>query len=364
VTSDLDRPATAAATPEAPSPQAVAIGSTLAALLLALALGSLLIFAYGERPLRVYGLLVAGTWFSLGGIGQVLFKATPLVFTGLSVTLALRAGLFNVGAEGQLVAGAFACALVGLVLPAATPAALALPLAVLAAFAGGAVTGLLPGWLKSRFGAHEVINTIMLNFLVVALTGYLVTYHLHVKESVHTAPIIAAAQLPRLGSLLADWRGSAVNGAVVLALLAAAGVHHLLFRTGFGLAVRATGLSPDAARTAGLPAGATVMTVMALSGGLAGLGATSFVLGYKHYFEEGFSGGLGFQGIAVALLARNRPLPILLAALFFGTLSHGALVINRVVAKELVDVLQAVVILAVAGAQVGLSRYLAKEPRA
>jgi ABC-type uncharacterized transport system permease subunit len=334
----------------------------LCALLVAMALGSLLILAYGEAPAAVYGRLLSGTWGDLAGLGQVLFKATPLIFTGLAVAVGLRAGLFNIGAEGQAQAGAFACAVTGLALPEAAPGWVAIPVCLFAAFAGGAAVGALPGWLKSRFGAHEVINTIMLNFIVAAVLGYLVTHHLHVPESVHTPPIPQAAQLPRLGEWVEAWSGSAANLSLLLALGVAVALCWFLSCTGAGFALRVAGLSPGAAAASGISLARTTVLTMALSGGLAGLVGVNFVMGYKHYFEQGFTAGVGYLGIAVALLGRNHPLGIVLAALLFGTLSQGGLVIHQVTPKEIVDVLQAVIILAIAGASPEVRR-LASVPR-
>jgi simple sugar transport system permease protein len=330
------------------------------ALLVAMALGSVLIIAYGQAPAEIYGMLLEGTWGDLAGLGQVLFKATPLVFTGLAVALPMRAGLFNIGAEGQAVAGAFACAVLGMSLPEGTPAALAAPLCVLAAFLGGAAVGALPGWLRSRFGAHEVINTIMLNFIVAALAGYAVTHHLHVPESVHTPPIVEAARLPRFGEWIDGWEGSALNASLLIAVAAALFAAWLLFRTGAGLSLRAAGFAPEAAEAGGVSLGRVTVRTLALGGGLAGLVGVNFVQGYKHYYEQGFTSGVGFLGIAVALVGRNHPLGILAAALLFGTLSQGGLVINQRVPKELVDVLQAVIILAIAGTTPEVRRLLAR----
>jgi simple sugar transport system permease protein len=317
------------------------------AILVALAVASLLILADGQAPLHVYRLFFAGTWGNPYGVGQVLFKATPLVFTGLSVALAFHAGLFNIGAEGQLVLGAFATGLAGAALPVGTPSWLALPLALGAGFVAGAAAGAVPGLLKATRGAHEVIVTIMLNFVIVAELSDL-GKRFFLRESVHTAPVVAAATLARASAWWPSLRGSALNGAALLAVAAALSTWWLLSRTTAGFRLRAVGANPDAAASAGIAVGRQVVLAMALAGGLAGLVGANAVLGYKHYYEEGFSGGAGFMGIAVALLGRNHPVGIIIAALLFGTLSQGGLAVNAVVPKEIVEVLQAVIILAVA----------------
>jgi simple sugar transport system permease protein len=316
------------------------------ALLLAIVVGDALILTFGQSPGAVYKLLLEGTWGNAYGFGQVLYKATTLVFTGLAVGLGLRAGLFNIGAESQLAAGGFCAALVGLVLPAGIPALLCLPVYLLAAALGGGVVGAVPGVLKARFGAHEVIVTIMLNFVVLALLNYLTSARLHVPDTLHTAELKSGA-LPRLADLLAPFHGSAANATILLAIATAAALGWYLFRTRRGFELRAVGLQPAAAEYAGVSVGTVTWRALALSGAIAGIGGLNYVLGYKHYYEEGFATGAGFLGIAVALVGRSHPVGIVLAALLFATLSQGGLAVNALVPKQMVDVLQAVVILAV-----------------
>jgi simple sugar transport system permease protein len=317
------------------------------ALLVAAVVGDLLILSFGQAPGAVYRLLLEGTWGNAYGFGQVLYKATTLVFTGLAVGVGLRAGLFNIGAESQLAAGGFCAALVGLVLPAGLPWVVCLPVYLVAAAAGGGVVGAVPGVLKARFGAHEVIVTIMLNFVVLALLGYLTSTRLHVPETLHT-PAIGSGALPRLADVLPAFHGSAANATLVIALVAAAALGWLLFRTRYGFELRAVGLQPRAAEYAGASVARITWQSLTLSGAIAGLGGLNFVLGYKHYYEEGFATGAGFLGIAVALVGRSHPFGIVVAALLFATLSQGGLAVNALVPKQMVDVLQAVVIIAVA----------------
>ena len=319
----------------------------LVALMLAAVIGDVLILSFGQSPGAVYRLLLEGTWGNAYGFGQVLYKATTLVFTGLAVGLGLRAGLFNIGAESQLAAGGFCAALVGLLLPAGIPALLCLPIYVLAAALGGGVVGAVPGVLKARFGAHEVIVTIMLNFIVLALLNYLTSTRLHVPDTLHTAEIRSGA-LPRVSDLAASFQGSAANATILLAVLAAVAFGWFLFRTRRGFELRAVGLQPHAAEYAGVHVGSVIWRALAMSGAIAGIGGLNYVLGYKHYYEEGFATGAGFLGIAVALVGRSHPIGIGLAALLFATLSQGGLAVNALVPKQMVDVLQAVVILAVA----------------
>ncbi len=316
------------------------------ALLVALVIGDLLILAVGQSPGPVYHLLLQGTWGNAYGLGQVIFKATTLAFTGLSVAFGLRAGLFNIGAESQMAAGGFLVAIAALLLPVGTPALLAVAVGIVAAALGGGLVGVIPGVLKARAGAHEVIVTIMLNFIVLALLNWIVAAHLHVPETLHTQGIRAGG-IPRLGELLPLFHGSAANLSFLLALAAAAAVGWYLFRTRAGFDLRAVGLQPDAAEAGGVDVGGVWARAFALSGALAGLGGVNFVLGYKHYYEDGFASGAGFMGVAVALVGRNHPGGVLVAALLFATLSQGGLAIHALVPKQMVEVLQAVVILAV-----------------
>jgi simple sugar transport system permease protein len=314
--------------------------------LLVLGVGSVAMAVAGANPLEVYARLVSRTLLTPYGIGQTLWKATPLLFTGLAVAVPLRAGLFNIGAEGQLHLGAFAAAWLGLVLSGVPGPLLAVGCGV-AAFAAGGLWGGIAGALKARFGAHEVITTIMLNFLAAALTGYLTTYHLAVPETIHTAPIPEGAWLTRLSTWIPALHGASVSTALFVALLAALGVGILLWRTVWGYELRAVGLGARAAEANGIPVGRTQLLALVVGGGLAGLVGVHEVLGYRHWFSVGFSDGVGFVGIAVAMLGFAHPLGVVLAALLFGAMSHGGLAIADLVPREVVGILQGVTILAV-----------------
>ncbi|MBM4193190.1 MAG: ABC transporter permease [Gemmatimonadetes bacterium] len=334
-------------TPERRTALEEALLPPLVALAVALVAGDLLILTYGEAPGAVWRLMLEGTWGNAYGIGQVLYKATALAFTGLAVALTLRVGLFNIGAEGQLAAGGFAAGLVGLALPAGTPMLLAVALCVAGAAVAGGITGAVPGVLRAKFGAHEVIVTIMMNFIVLAVLNYIVSAHLHVPETLHT-PSINAGAVPRLADSIAAFHGSAANWTVLIAGATIGAVAWFLFRTRAGFEWRAVGLQPGAAEYGGVQVGRVWRNAMILSGAIAGIGGVNFVLGYKGYYEDGFAGGAGFLGIAVALVGRNHPLGVAIAALFFATLSQGGLAINAMVPKQMVEVLQGIVILAVA----------------
>jgi simple sugar transport system permease protein len=334
-----------------------AVLPAVVALAIAAIVGDILILSFGQSPGTVYRLLVEGTWGNAYGLGQVLYKATTLTFTGLAVAFALRAGLFNIGAESQLAAGGFVAALVGLVLPVELPALLTLPLYVVAAALGGGLVGGIPGVLKAKFGAHEVITTIMLNFIVLALLNYMIAAHLKVPDTLHT-PEIHTGAVPRLSSFIPAFQGSPANAVMLLALAAASASWWFLFRMRRGFELRATGLQPSAAEYGGVDVGGVWWRAMVMSGALAGLGGLNYVLGYKHYYEEGFAAGAGFLGIAVAIVGRSHPIGVVLAALLFATISQGGLAVNALVPKQIVEVLQAVVIIAVAASVPEVRRVL------
>jgi general nucleoside transport system permease protein len=325
----------------------------LIAVVMALIVGDLLIIAVGQSPAVVYRLLLDGTWGNAYGAAQVVYKATTLTFTGLAVALALQAGMFNIGAESQLAAGGFAAGAVGMVLPAGVPGPVAVIVLVVAAAAGGAVVGVVPAALSARYEANEVITSIMLNFIVLALLNWAVAAHLHVRETLHT-PAIVVGTVPRFAA------GAAANWTAVLAVAVAGAVGWFVFRSRAGLALRAVGLAPAAAACAGISTRRVHLAAFTAAGAIAGLGGTNFVLGYKHYYEDGFAGGAGFIGIAVALAGGSQPVGIVVAALAFATLSQGGLAIHAVVPKQMVEVMQAVVILVVIAATPAARRALAR----
>jgi simple sugar transport system permease protein len=331
---------------------AASVVTTTVALLCAMAVGSLLIMAYGQSPAHVYYVMIVRTWGDSYGLGQVLFRATPLLFTGLAVALAFHAGLFNVGAEGQLLVGSFVTAIAGAALPASWPAPLSVTVCVSCGVLAGGLVGALPGALRAWFGAHEVISGIMLNFIAQAMVLWAGRSLFFAEQTVHTRSVAVAARLPSLGLA-----GSAASLAFVLGLVLCVGVGWFLFRTRVGYDLRAFGHSPGAAEAGGIDPRRTIVLAMTLSGALAGLVGTGTVLGYKGYFEEGMGSGAGFMGIAVALLGRNHPVGIVLGALLLGTLAQGGLAANALVPKELVEVLEAVLILTVALLSSELRRF-------
>ncbi|GAB3969191.1 ABC transporter permease [Plantactinospora veratri] len=280
-------------------------------------------------------------------ISETLTYAAPLVFTGLGVSLAFRGGLFNIGAQGQATIGVILAALAGFLLP--LPPVLHLIVAVLAGALGGAIWGFVPGFLKARTGAHEVITTIMLNYVAISFLAWII-----VQNGVHdpnrtdaiSRPVDGSAQLPRL--LGSDLR---VHLGIVLAVAVTWAVGWLLNRSTFGFELRAVGANPDAARTAGISVGRTYVLVMVIAGALSGLGGANMVLGTTATaLTPLVVAQIGFDGILVALLGRVKPWGVALAALLFGALQAGG---NRMqsyasISLELVTVLQALIVIFIA----------------
>jgi simple sugar transport system permease protein len=341
----------------------------LVAVVAAFIVGGIIVWLVGDNPFQVYGLMLGSALTWPDGIGYTLFYATPLIFTGLAVAVAFRCGMLNIGAEGQLYVAAFATAWVSIKLGgvvvtgmsgvpvqpwANLPGVALVPLAVAAAILVGAVWGGIPGWLKARFGAHEVITTIMMYFIAVGLVSYFTQYHYRSQGDpiMETAAISKAAYIPRLGSFIPGFpEFLPVNVAFLLAIVACALVYVFLWRTKWGYEIRATGANPSAAEYGGINVRRQIVLAMAVSGGLAGLVGVNEVLGYHHRYYDAFSDNYGFAGIAVALLGRNHPVGVFFAALLFAMLQRGGIPVDAFsehVSKDLVQVLQGIVILFVA----------------
>ena len=311
-----------------------------AAVAIALAAGAILLLAAGFSPLTAYG-----AFGSVNNLAETLLKSTPLILIGCGLSVAFRSGMWNIGAEGQLYAGAVAATLAGTFF-SGLPAVLLVPLVLISGMAGGAVWGGLAGFFKVRFGASEIVTTIMLNFLAIIATSYLVTGPMieEVGKFPQTAQIAEAARLPRM---LLPTR---LHIGFILALVVAVAAYVLLFRSSRGYALRTVGISPDAARYAGINVGAGLLTAMAISGGAAGLAGAVEVSGLTLRLYQEISPGYGFDGIAVALLANNNPIGVIFTGILFGALRSGSEVMqmNAQVPSVLVSVIQGAVLLSAA----------------
>jgi len=323
-------------------------------LALALLVCAVVVAVVGLDPLQVITLLAKGAFGSKAGISYTLYYATTFVFTGLAVAVAFHGGLFNIGGEGQAMLGGLGCALVALWLGPVLPAALLLPLMVLAAMAAGAAWAAVPGALQAWRGSHVVITTIMFNFIASALLAYLLVNLLKAPGSmtVETAPFPASAHMPAVHQLLAAvgiaWPRTPLNLSVLLAAVAAVAVYLFLWRSRAGYELRAVGFAPDAAHYGGIRPKGQVVLAMAISGALAGLLGINELAGVQHRLLLDFVVGAGFTGIAVSLIGRNHPVGIVLAALLFGALFQGGAELAFEIpgfSRDMVTTLQGLIVL-------------------
>lgn len=291
-------------------------------------------------PFIAYRALFEGAVGGLDAIVRTLVSSTPLLFGGLSVGLAFRAGLFNIGAQGQFLLGALGAVWIG-VLVSSWPPILAIPIALLAAMLAGAAWGFIPGLLKAVSGAHEVVTTIMLNYAAISIIAWAVSGPLDQPGS--PSPITAQVG----NAALPVFIGRDGHVGILLALGVTVFVWWLLFRTTRGFEIRTVGANPDAARYAGMHPKLVLVATMSFAGALAGLAGASVLLGVTHYMTASFGTTVGFDSIAVALLGRSNPVGIVFAALLFGAMRAGAplMQIQAGIPVELVDVLQATILL-------------------
>jgi general nucleoside transport system permease protein len=297
--------------------------SAAGAILLSLLIGSLFLLLNGYSPIEAYRNILIGAFGDKYAIGETLLKTTPLLFTGLAVAIAFQAGLFNIGGEGQLLVGALAAAMVG-EMNVGLPWFVHIPLALAAGFAVGALWGGLAGFIKARFGAHEVIITIMLNYIAFLLTSYLVNFPWKAEGMVpQTNQIAPSAALPHL------LRGSQLNAGLFVGLLGVVLAALFIRHTVLGYEMRAVGFNPHASATAGINTALTGTLAIALAAGMAGMGGAVEILGVHGRFIQGFSPGFGYDGVAVAVLANSQPWMVPLTALLFGMLRSGGAYLER-----------------------------------
>ena len=310
------------------------------AVLLALLVGAVILLISGVNPLEAYGALLEGAFGSPAAVRRTLEKSTPLLFSGLAVAFAFKGGLFNIGAQGQLLLGAVVAAAVGFGVHGLPPF-IHIPLALLAGAATGALYGAIPGALKARTGAHEVITTIMLNFIAINISDYLADgpWKDHSGNNIiaRTPAILPSAEIPALAFVPLGF---------LLGILMSIVVWYILFKTTIGYEVRTVGLSANAARYAGIRVAFTIVLTMVISGALAGLGGAVETLGVVGRFQPGFNVGLGFEGITVALLAKAHPFGVIPAALLLGTMAAGSstMQFNAGAEAELTDILAALML--------------------
>ncbi len=320
------------------------------------AYGALFVGSFGD-PVRFYTGFqqlfstgeTAGLLKAIYPFTESLVTATPYIFAGLSVALGFRCGLFNIGAEGQFFIGALSSAFVGYSL-VGLPAYIHLPLAVLAGAAGGALWGIIPGYLKAKFGAHEVVNTIMMNWIAFKLSDWLLNGPMKASGFRPVTPNVeVTAELPRFfpDPIRLNW-------GLILAFVVAYALYWFLFKTTLGFEIRSVGANPDAAKYAGMSIVRNLVFVMALAGGLAGLAGSAQVLGVDHWVGQGFSAGYGFDAIALALLGKSHPFGVVLSALLFGFLRSGATRMQSMagIPIDIISIIQGMVIIFIAAPEI------------
>jgi len=299
------------------------LGSGVGAFLLSLLVGSLFLSLNGYNPFIAFREIFTGAFGNKYALAETLVKTTPLIFTGLSVAVAAQAGLFNIGAEGQLLVGALAAAQLAS-FDLGLPAVIHVALALLAAAVCGGIWGGIAGFIKQRFGAHEVIVTIMMNYIAFLLTSYLVNYPWKAAGMVpQTNPVVAAAALPNL------LRGSQLTIGIFIAIAIVVVVAVLFKSTILGYEMKAVGYNPQASATGGINPALMGVLSMLLAGAVAGIGGGVEILGVHGRFIQGFSPGFGYDGVAVSVLVNSNPALVPISSVLFGILRAGGAFLER-----------------------------------
>ena len=324
------------------------VGIQVGAIIVSLLMGAVIIRILGLSPSKAYSALYLGGLGSVNAVGETLVKTTPLVLTALSYAFAYRSGLINIGAEGQLYMGGFLATLVGIHL-GGLPMIIHLPLSLAAGFIGGGMWGLLVGWLKVRFGANEIITTVMLNYVAIYFISFLVTGPMkappgNFPESRHVAE---SAVLPNL------LPGTRLHIGLLVAIAAIAFYYIFMWRMRVGYEMRVVGRNMTASRYAGMKPEKMMILAMFIAGGMGGLAGSVEILGVQERLLQGFSPGYGFDGIAVSLVGMNSPIGIFLGAMLFGVLRAGGNMMQMIaqVPLAIIKIIQALVIILVISGQ-------------
>ncbi len=310
-------------------------------IILAFIAGALFLWAFQEDAIGAYAALLKGAFISNRYIGETLLSTTPLIFGGLAVALGFRCGLFNMGVEGQIVFGGMMAAYIGYAWD--LPKVIHLPLAILAGAVVGGLWGAIPGYLKAYHKIHEVITTIMLNYIAFAIADYMIAVG---------GPMKAASELPVSPDILATarleriWPGTRLSAGIFIALLMAVLVWFFMFKTRLGYKMRTVGFNADAAEYAGINPQKMTVLAMVFSGALGGMAGAVEVLGVHYKFYAAFSPGYGWDAIAVALLGLLHPVGVVASAFLFGVLRSGSITMQAIagISKEVVSILTALII--------------------
>lgn len=320
----------------------------VAAVFAALCIGSILIFSIGINPITAYGVMFKGIAENRYAIGTVFVKATPLFITGMGLAYAFRAGIFNIGAEGQIYFGALFGTIVG-ILDIGIPAPLHILICLIASFIGGGIWASIPGFLKAKYSVNEIITTILMNYISSNLITYLARGPLRDNQKSLAAPqqtaeVMKSARLPII------IQGTRLHFGFVIAIIIMITLAFVMYRTSFGFKCKLVGLNPEASRYAGLNVISLGVLAMVISGGLCGVAGTIEILGVQRRLRGSFIGNTGFKAIAVALLGKNNPIAILFTSLLFGALEVGANSMESLagVPSPIIETIQSIVIFLIA----------------
>lgn len=328
----------------------------LLSIFLAFIVGSVFILMTGNSPLNAYGALFGGSLGSMSRFGETLLKTTPLIFTGLSVAFAFRCGLFNIGAEGQFVMGSLFTVASAYIFRD-LPGFLLIPVILACGAIGGGLWAAIPGFLKAKFGIHEVIVTIMLNYVSLFLSNFFVRTSLNpsnlqgTEVKAYSVMLLEKARLPLLSDIAPVFGSSSAHVGIFIAIFCAILVWFVLFKTTFGYEIRSVGNNPHGAEYGGISVAKNIISAMVVSGMLAGLAGATVVSGLTFKVDQASATPqYGFTGIAVALVGKNHPLGVLASALLFGILSNGARKMQIAgIPQEVVGIIQGVIIIFIAG---------------
>jgi ABC-type uncharacterized transport system permease subunit len=328
---------------------AKAIAYPLIAILLSFIVGGIIVAIFGKDPIVAYTAMIKGSLGTWSNFGETLVSATPLILTGLAVAFAFRCGLFNIGAEGQFIMGSVAAVWAGISFTG-LPAVLHIILVLIVGSVVGGSWGGIVGWLKAKVGSHEVINSIMMNYIAMYFSNFVVMHLLNEPDKAFSYAIADSAKLWRLADTVTIFKGSRLHIGIVIALVVAVYAYYLLNKTIRGYEIRAVGFNPYAAEYGGINVAKNVTLAMFISGVFAGLAGAIMVTGIQYRVNNlfGFT-GYGLDGIAVALVGNNHPIGVILSAFLFGILQKGGPMMQlKGIPKEVVGIIQGIIILFVA----------------
>lgn len=322
------------------------IAYPLIAILISFIVGGILVYSFGKSPVVAYTALIKGSLGDLNKFGETLVTVTPLILTGLSIAFGFRCGLFNIGVEGQFIIGAIAAVWAGWAFTG-LPAILHITLTLLVGALAGGFWASIIGWLKAKVGSHEVINGIMMNYIAMYMSNFIVMTFLNEPQKAYSVVIADTAKLWRLSQAFEQFKYSRLNAGIIIALAAAIVAYYILYKTVRGYEIRAVGFNPYAAEYGGINVKKNIILAMVISGLFAGLAGAIMTTGVQYRVNNLFSfTGYGLDGIAVALVGNNHPIGVILSALLFGILQKGGPLMQiQGIPKEVVGIIQGIIIL-------------------